>query len=249
MHSDVLIIIPARLASTRLPEKPLKLIGKLPMIQHVYARGVATGIKHIYVTTDSEMIQDVIEHIGGKVIITEAEIPSGTDRVYAAYCKLDIPGIKYVINLQGDMPFIDPQNILTLIEGMKKSEAEITTLAASINKEDAIYESNVKVVTNKAGSALYFSRSLIPNGASKFLYHIGAYGFTVAALEKFVKLPHSYLEKNEKLEQLRALENGMDIQVCEVSSVPISVDTDEDLQKAITYYHEHFRERSKSTHF
>ncbi|MDF2965438.1 MAG: 3-deoxy-manno-octulosonate cytidylyltransferase [Rickettsiaceae bacterium] len=240
MHADVLLVIPARLGSTRLREKALRIIGQKPMIQHVYERAKEAGFPNIYVATDSELIRIIIERIGGKVVMTDAEIPSGTERVYAAYKDLNLPNIKYIINLQGDMPFIHPKNLVALAEGLKNSTADITTLSAHVDKAYALSESNVKVITDKHGRALYFSRSLIPHGGNNFLYHIGAYGFTTEALEKFVRLPQSYLEQTEKLEQLRALENGLQIQVCEVNSVPISVDTEEDLNKAINYYLEEF---------
>ncbi|MCC2647037.1 MAG: 3-deoxy-manno-octulosonate cytidylyltransferase [Rickettsiaceae bacterium] len=240
MHSDVLLVIPARLGSTRLHEKALRIIGHKPMIQHVYERAREAGFSNIVVATDSELIRITIERIGGKVVMTDPELPSGTDRTFAAYQQLSLPNIKYIINLQGDMPFINPQSLVTLTEGLKNSQADITTLAARVDQAYASPESNVKIVTDNSGRALYFSRSLIPNGATEFLYHIGAYGFTTKALEKFISLPASYLEKTERLEQLRAMENGMQIQVCEVNSIPISVDTEEDLNKAINYYIEEF---------
>jgi 3-deoxy-manno-octulosonate cytidylyltransferase (CMP-KDO synthetase) len=236
MYDDILLIIPSRLGSTRLHEKALRIIGQKPMIQHVYERAKEAGFAHIYVATDSESIRMAIEKIGGKVVMTDSQLPSGTDRVFAATQKLNLKEIKYVINLQGDMPFIDHTSIIKLADALKTSNTDITTLAAKVDLAYASSESNVKIVTDKSGKALYFSRSLIPHNAGAYLYHIGAYGFRIDALAKFISLPESYLEKTEKLEQLRALENGFQIQVCEVDSIPISVDTEEDLKKAQDYY-------------
>ncbi len=203
------------------------------MIEHVYNRTSSLGIKSTYIATDSEDIAEVITKAGGKFIMTKPECASGTDRIYEALQTIkDNGNIKYVINLQGDMPFIDPAIITKVIDTLKKSNADIVTPVAEIDRLTAEAPSNVKVVIGKDDKALYFSRSMIPHGAEKFWYHIGIYGYTTSALKKFVHLPQSPLEKQESLEQLRALENDMTITVCYAESVPISVDTDDDLSKA-----------------
>jgi len=236
-HSDVAIVIPSRLSSTRLKHKPLQLIGSSTLIERVFKQVNQTGLKHIYVATDSEEIANVIKKIGGKVIFTNSDIPTGTDRTYEAF-KL-IPNntnINYIVNVQGDMPFIEPSSILKLIEYLKNSEYDIVTPVVKVDMEAAQGNSNVTVAVDSGGKALYFSRSLIPNGAEEFLYHVGMYGFRKSALEKFVSLKPTFLEKTERLEQLRILENGMTIGTCLVDNVPISVDTEDDLKKAVKFY-------------
>lgn len=237
MHSDVAIIIPSRLGSVRLSNKPLQNIGNLSMILHVLKQVKLTGLENIFVATDSELIAETVTNYGGQFILTKPECASGTDRVYEAF--QEIPhnqNIKYVLNVQGDMPFVEPESILAVIENLKNSDYDIITPVAEVDLETADSASNVKAIIDNRNKALYFSRSLIPHGASKFLYHIGIYGFRKDALNKFVKLPPSLLELSEKLEQLRALQNDMSIGVCHVTNIPISVDTQEDLDKAIAFY-------------
>jgi 3-deoxy-manno-octulosonate cytidylyltransferase (CMP-KDO synthetase) len=168
--------------------------------------------------------------------MTSGSCLSGTDRVYEASKLVPKNDINYIINVQGDMPFVEPEVILTVIESLKSSSYEIITPVVKVGIDIANSHSNVKVVTDVSGKALYFSRSLIPHGATEFLYHIGIYGFRKSALAKFVKIPQTHLEKNEKLEQLRALQHGIDIGVCYSDTVPISVDTSDDLDKAIEFY-------------
>lgn len=241
MHSDVAIIIPSRLGSVRLANKPLQTIGNIPMIAHVLRQVKLTGLQNIYIATDSNSIVEVVTNYGGQYILTRPECPSGTDRVYEAF--QEIPNnqeIKYILNVQGDMPFVEPESILTVIENLKNSNHDIITPVAKVDIEVANSASNVKAVIDNNNKALYFSRSLIPHGASEFLYHIGIYGFRIEALNKFVQLPPSSLELNEKLEQLRALQNNMSIGVCHDTNIPISVDTQEDLDKAIEFYKTHY---------
>ncbi|HJD59188.1 MAG TPA: 3-deoxy-manno-octulosonate cytidylyltransferase [Rickettsia endosymbiont of Omalisus fontisbellaquei] len=236
-HQDVAIIIPSRLSSTRLKQKPLQLIGSITLIERVFKQVNQTNLEHTYVATDSEEIANIIKKAGGKVIFTDSAIPTGTDRTYEAF-KL-IPNnqnINYIVNVQGDMPFIEPSSILKIIEYLKNSEYDIVTPVVKVDRESVEASSNVTVAVDSAGKALYFSRSLIPNGAEEFLYHVGMYGFRKSALEKFVSLKPTFLEKTERLEQLRILENGMTIGTCLVDNVPISVDTEEDLKKAIKFY-------------
>lgn len=237
MHSDVAIIIPSRIGSQRLFEKPLQQIGGLSMIEHVLKQTQLTGLKNIYVTTDSKTIAEKVALQNGQFIFTDEDCPSGTDRVYQAFQKIpNNDNIDYILNVQGDMPFVEPEVILKVIESLKNSEYGIMTPVTNVGIEVAESPSNVKVVTDHKGKALYFSRSLIPHGASEFLYHVGIYGFRKAALNKFMELPISFLEKSEKLEQLRALQNDISIGVCYVDNVPISIDTQEDLDKALAYY-------------
>lgn len=247
MHSDVVIIIPSRIGSERLAQKPLATIGNIAMIEHVVNQIQKTGLENVYVATDSSLIADTVSAFGAKYIMTKAECASGTDRVYEAFRTLSDDNIRYVINVQGDMPFVDPKAILEVIKYLKSSEYGIITPVTKVALDAAEGSSNVKVVVARASEdskldkALYFSRSLIPYGADEFLYHVGIYGFSKNTLAKFVNLPHSNLEKTEKLEQLRALENNIDIGVCYVDNIPISVDTIEDLNKAIDFYNNNIK--------
>ncbi|XVN43461.1 MAG: 3-deoxy-manno-octulosonate cytidylyltransferase [Candidatus Rickettsia vulgarisii] len=237
MHSDVAIIIPSRLASVRLSNKPLQNIGNMPMIAHVLRQVKLTGLKNIFIATDSNTIAETVTSHGGKFILTKPECPSGTDRVYEAFQEIpDNQNIKYILNVQGDMPFVEPESILAVIENLKNSNYDIITPVAEVGIDVANSASNVKAIVDNNNKALYFSRSLIPHGANTFLYHIGIYGFRKDALNKFVKLSPSSLELSEKLEQLRALQNGMSIGVCHVTNIPISVDTQEDLDKVIEFF-------------
>lgn len=236
-HNDTAIIIPARLGSTRLKNKALALIGDKPMVEHTYLRALELGFKHLYVATDDLEIASIITKAGGKAIITDTNLESGTDRVHRAL--QDIPSkneIKYVINLQGDLPFLDNSIILDLVTKLKNSDADIVTPISKIDSEMASDPSNVKVVISNRDNAIYFSRHMIPYSANYYWYHIGIYGYRVDSLAKFISLKPSYLEKTEKLEQLRALENNMKIDICYAKSIPISVDTEKDLEKARKLY-------------
>lgn len=240
MHSDVAIIIPSRIGSVRLSNKPLQNIGNIPMIAHVLRQVKLTTLENIFVATDSNLIAETVSNYGGQFILTKPECPSGTDRVYEAFQEIpNNQNIKYILNVQGDMPFVEPESILAVIENLKNTNYDITTPVAKVGVEVADSASNVKAIVDNNNKALYFSRSLIPHGANEFLYHIGIYGFRKDALNKFVKLAPSSLELSEKLEQLRALQNGMSIGVCHVANIPISVDTQEDLDKAIEFYQTH----------
>ncbi len=237
MHSDVAIIIPSRLDSVRLPQKPLQLIGELSIIERVIKQVHLTKLKNIYVATDSEIIAKKVADCGGQVIFTSPECQTGTDRVYEAFQAIpDNQHINYILNVQGDMPFIEPESIIKVIESLKSSSHDIMTPVVKVGIDAVTGHSNVKVITDHNDKALYFSRSLIPHGAEEFLYHVGMYGFRKEALTKFINLPASALELSEKLEQLRALQNNMSIGVCYVNNIPISVDTVEDLNKAIKFY-------------
>lgn len=233
MYSDVVIIIPARIGSTRLPNKPLQIIGNQTIIEHVLTRIKNIKTRGIFVATDSIEIYSLVESNGFKAIMTDKTCKSGTDRVHDAFKALQNQGkIKYVINLQGDMPFIDPIAVTQVIDALRNSNFEIITSVTKVSGDIAASPSNVKVVIGKDNKALYFSRSPIPYGSTEFFYHVGIYGFTAKALEKFVSLTQSINEQLENLEQLRALDNNMSIGVCYSNEIPISIDTPEDLSKA-----------------
>lgn len=237
MHSNTVIIIPARISSTRLNSKPLKLIGEKTMIEHVISQVKKTSLENILVATDSEIIAEISLKSGVNAVITDEKCQTGTDRVYDAICKIDSSkNFDYIVNVQGDMPFINPVTILNLIECLWKTNSDIVTPVVKVGKDGINSESNVKVISTIDNKALYFSRSQIPYKADEFLYHVGIYGFKKESLKKFVHLPVGNLEKIENLEQLRALENGMSIELSHAQTIPISIDTNEDLEKAIKYY-------------
>ena len=205
-NKDVALIIPARIGSTRLKNKLLLKIGNVSLIEHVMRRAIDTGLKNIYVATDAEVIADIATKLDIQIIMTDHNCPSGTDRVYQAfkYIHDDNKQIHYVVNLQGDMPFIKPKTIMSIIDVLKNSDFDIVTPVVKVEKETAMHHSNVKVVIDQNNRALYFSRSVIPYGAKEFLYHVGIYGFTANALKRFISLPQTEYEHAEQLEQLRA---------------------------------------------
>ena len=240
--SKILTIIPARLASTRLPNKPLADILGKPMIVRVYEQAKKANLGKIVIACDSEEIFNVIKNIGGEAIITDPNLPSGTDRSFAALQKINNnQEFETIINLQGDLPTIDPQIIIAASEAILKNNTEIATLASIIKDTTEINNPNIVKIAitfpptqnleQKLGQAIYFSRSAIPYGAKEYYHHIGIYAYKRTALEKFISLQPSKLEKEEKLEQLRALENQMKITVKIVDSHPISVDTKDDLEQ------------------
>lgn len=236
-HSDVAFIIPSRIGSTRLPNKALAAIGGKSMIEHVIARINAGSVNNLYVATDSEKIVEKVKTTGGIAIMTSEDCPTGSDRVYEAFKKIpNNDKIKYIINVQGDMPFVDYRVLKQIIDKLKNSDFDIVTPVVMVGSDIASKSSNVKVVVDINDKALYFSRSVIPYGAEEFLYHVGIYGYKAEALEKFVRLKETQYESVEKLEQLRALENGMRIGIVLSNEIPISVDTYEDLERAREYY-------------
>lgn len=223
-----IIIIPARMASTRLPNKPLLNIAGQTMISRVYKQAIKTHLE-VIVACDCQEIAHEINKIGGKYVLTEPNLPSGTDRIYQAYQKLGA-NHDFIINLQGDLPNIDEKIILQCVNLLHNPSCDIGTLASIINDSEQIHNpSVVKIALSEQKQALYFSRSPIPYLASVYLHHIGIYAYKKSALEKFVRLAPSKLEKQESLEQLRALENDLKIFVETVNSHPISVDTPADL--------------------
>jgi 3-deoxy-manno-octulosonate cytidylyltransferase (CMP-KDO synthetase) len=233
-----LVLIPARMASSRLPGKPLKDIAGLPMIVHVLRRAEEAAIGRVAVATDAPDIAAAVKAHGGEAVMTSPDHPSGSDRVYEAMEKLDPEGsAEIVINLQGDFPTISPQNIRDVLPPLSDPAVDIATLAAEIHtEEESLAPSVVKAVGSPLGGrrmrALYFTRATAPHGDGPRYHHIGLYAYRRAALARFVKLPPSPLELQEKLEQLRALEAGMRIDITIVDTVPRGVDTPADLETA-----------------
>ena len=234
-----IVVIPARMASTRLPGKPLADIAGMPMIVRVWRQAKAAKIGDVVVAAAEREICEAIESAGGRAVLTAPDLPSGSDRVFAALEKID-PSAKHdvVVNLQGDLPALDPAYVRDVAMVLERSGADIATLAAEIgDPADRDNPSVVKPVVTwdsngRTGRALYFTRATASAGDGPLFHHIGIYAFRREALARFVKLPASALEKREKLEQLRALEAGMSIAVARVDSVPLSVDTPADLEKA-----------------
>lgn len=236
--TDTLVLIPARMAATRLPGKPLLDIAGLPMIVHVLRRAEAAKIGRVAVATDTAEIADAVTAHGGEAVMTRPEHPSGSDRIFEALEKLDPGGrIETIVNLQGDLPTIPPEDIRAALALLSDPKVDIGTLCAQIRKEE---EHTIPSVVKLVGSpvsdqrlrALYFTRATAPYGDGPRYHHIGLYSYRRAALARFVKLPPSVLERREKLEQLRALEAGMRIDAAVVNSVPLGVDTAEDLETA-----------------
>ncbi len=236
--ADVLIIIPARLAASRLPGKPLAVIAGEPMIAHVLRRAQAADIGPVVVATDSAEVAAAVDKAGGRAMMTAPDHASGSDRIFEALGKVDSARrAEIVVNVQGDLPTIEPAVIRAALRPLADAAVDIATLAAEIKlPAERVSPHVVKVVgTPVAPSrlrALYFTRATAPWGEGPLYHHIGLYAFRRAALERFVKLPPSLLERREKLEQLRALEAGMRIDVEIVEAVPLGVDTPEDLEKA-----------------
>jgi 3-deoxy-manno-octulosonate cytidylyltransferase (CMP-KDO synthetase) len=237
-NSRTLVLIPARMAATRLPGKPLLDIAGLPMIVQVLRRAEEAAIGRVAVATDTREIADAVSAHGGEVVMTSPNHPSGSDRIHEAMCQLDPRGeAEIVINLQGDFPTIRPENIRDVLAPLTDPAVDIATLAAQIHTaEEDTTPSVVKAVGSPIGErrlrALYFTRATAPHGDGPRYHHIGLYAYRRAALERFVGLPPSPLELQEKLEQLRALEAGMRIDIGIVDTVPRGVDTLPDLETA-----------------
>jgi len=236
--TDVLILIPARMAATRLPGKPLADIAGVPMIVHVLRRAEAAAIGPAVVATDSADVAAVVEKAGGCAVLTRADHACGSDRIFEALGKIDSArNAGIIVNLQGDLPTLAPSAVAAALRPLADAAVDIATLAAEIAAPEQRLDPNVvKVVGTPVGPsrlrALYFTRATAPAGEGPLYHHIGLYAFRRAALERFVKLPPSPLERREKLEQLRALEAGMRIDVEIIDTVPLGVDTPEDLAKA-----------------
>lgn len=241
--NSVAIFIPARLNSSRFPKKVLHMIDEKPLIIHVLERAKSIGLCECYVACCSNELKDVVEQHDGKAILTDPNLPSGTDRVFAAVETLKNKP-EYIINLQGDTPVFEPK-ILTEIFNVLKNDPEIdmtTPVTLSSNTEDFHNRNVVKVVFNnmekvKPGKALYFSRSHIPHGSTQIYTHMGMYAYRYNAMKKFVNLEQTYLEKTESLEQLRAIQNNMNVYAVPVDGNAIAVDVPSDVEVVKKYLH------------
>jgi 3-deoxy-manno-octulosonate cytidylyltransferase (CMP-KDO synthetase) len=237
-ETRTLVLIPARMAATRLPGKPLLDIAGLPMIVHVLRRAEAANIGRVAVATDTPEIAAAVKAHGGEAVMTNPDHPSGSDRIFEAMQTLDPEGnAEIVINLQGDFPTITSDTIRAVLPPLSDPAVDLATLASEIHTEEEDRNPNVvKAVGSPIGPrrlrALYFTRATAPYGDGPRYHHIGLYAYRRAALERFVRLPPSPLERQEKLEQLRALEAGMRIDVTIVDTVPRGVDTPADLETA-----------------
>ncbi len=239
---EPLIVIPSRLASVRLERKPLELIEGEPMIVHVMQRAVEAQMGPVVVACCGPEIADVVEKKGGVAIVTDPNLPSGTDRIWAAVESLSEnlqPDI--IVNLQGDLPNINVETLRAVLRPLENPEVDISTVASVIKNPEEITNPNVVKIalakeTEHRGRGLYFSRQAIPFEAPTYYHHIGVYAYRYKALKRFVSLPASPLEKAERLEQLRALEDGMRIDVELVETIPQSVDTLSDLNSVRAWF-------------
>ena len=234
-----IVIIPARMASVRLPGKPLAPIGGRAMVLHVRDRAVEAGFASVVVACDDPQIADIVRADGGSAVLTEPTLPSGSDRVHAACESLDPSGrFEIVINLQGDLPTIGPVDLASVLTPLVEPAFDIATLVAPITSDDeARSPSVVKAACSfengeVVAPAPYFSRAAIPWGKGPLWHHVGVYAFRRAALRRFVSLPPSGLERREGLEQLRAIEAGMRIGCARIGAAPFGVDTPDDLERA-----------------
>ncbi|MFM9939102.1 MAG: 3-deoxy-manno-octulosonate cytidylyltransferase [Hyphomicrobiaceae bacterium] len=236
--SSTLIVIPSRMEASRLPGKPLADICGEPMIVHVWRRAMSAEVGRVVVATDTEAIVQVIRKAGGEAVLTRADHASGSDRVFEAVSRVDPEGDQeLIVNLQGDLPTLEPRLVRACLEPLATKGVHIATLAAEItDPEERVNPNVVKVVGTPSGPkrlrAFYFTRATAPHGDGPLYHHIGMYAYRRNALERFVSLKPSILEKREKLEQLRALEDGMRIDVALVDTVPLGVDTPADLERA-----------------
>jgi 3-deoxy-manno-octulosonate cytidylyltransferase (CMP-KDO synthetase) len=241
-HESVMnpvVLIPARMASQRLPDKPLADIAGKPMIVHVWERARAAGVGPVYVACAEPEIAAAVKRAGGEAVLTRADHPSGSDRIYEALTRID-PERRFdvVVNVQGDLPTLDPAIVRRALEPLADPAVDIATLAVEITRDDERTNPNVvKAVTaftaeRTIARALYFSRATVPANPGPLYHHVGLYAYRRQALERFVKLPPGRLEQREKLEQLRALEAGMRIDVALVDTVPLGVDTPAELERA-----------------
>jgi 3-deoxy-manno-octulosonate cytidylyltransferase (CMP-KDO synthetase) len=233
-----IVLVPARMSASRLPGKPLADIGGVPMIVHVMRRAEAAGLGPVVVATDSQEILGAVEAAGGRAVMTRADHPTGSDRIQEAADLVD-PERRFqrIVNVQGDLPTIEPSIVRAAADLLDDPAVDIGTLTAVITRQEEITNPNVvKVVGTPLSEsrlrALYFTRATAPTGEGPLYHHIGLYAYRRAALERFVSLPPAPLERRERLEQLRALENGMRIDVAVVDAVPLGVDTPADLERA-----------------
>ena len=234
-----LIVIPARMHATRLPGKPLIHIAGEPLIVHVWRRAMAAETGRVVVATDTEEIVAAVRKAGGEAVMTRPDHVSGSDRVFEAANRIDPEGdFEIILNVQGDLPAMDPGIIHACLRPLEDKAVHIATIAALITSEESRTDPNsVKVVGTPTAvpgrlRALYFTRATAPYGEGPLHHHFGMYAYRRSALERFVSLRPSALEKREQLEQLRALEDGMRIDVTIVDTVPVEVNTPDDLERA-----------------
>ena len=236
---DPIILIPARMQAVRLPNKPLADIRGEPMIVHVWRRACETGLGRVVVACGEVEIADAVQSAGGETVLTDPDLPSGSDRVHAALQAIDPAGRHdAVINIQGDLPVLEAETVHASWRLLARDAVDIGTVAASITRAtERICPAVVKAVVawdgdGRQGRALYFTRASAPTGNGEMFHHIGLYAYRRTALERFVSLPPSPLERQERLEQLRALEAGMRIDVARVDTIPLGIDTPADLERA-----------------
>lgn len=238
--APTVVLIPARLGSTRLPDKPLAEIAGVPMIVHVWRRACQAGVGPVVVACAEPAIAAAVEAHGGESVLTDPDLPSGTDRIFQALGRID-PERRFarVINLQGDLPTLDPRAIRDVLEPLEELGTDMGTLAVAT--EDPLEKADPNVVKAiiafdparpRLGRALYFTRATAPSGDGPVYHHIGIYAFSRDALDRFATLPPSPLERRERLEQLRALEAGLSIGMALVDTHPLGVDTPADLERA-----------------
>ena len=234
-----IVLIPSRMGSTRLPNKPLADIAGFPMIVQVLRRALEADIGPVLVACGEKDIFDVVSDAGGDAVLTSPNHNSGSDRIYEALSKIDVERkFNVIVNLQGDLPTIDCTCMHAILEPLKAAACDISTLVAEIIREEE--KDNPDVVKAavaleegaRIGRAIYFSRCVIPSGHGPFFHHIGIYAYRRTALESFVKFSPGVLEVRERLEQIRALENGLRIDAALVDTVPLGVDTPADLARA-----------------
>jgi 3-deoxy-manno-octulosonate cytidylyltransferase (CMP-KDO synthetase) len=233
------VLIPARMASTRLPNKPLADIAGRPMIVHVWGRAMEAGIGPVYVAAAEPEIAAAVRARGGEAVLTRPDHPSGSDRIFEALGQIDSDRrFDVIVNVQGDLPTIDPAILRQVLEPLADPAVDIATLAVEITREEERTAPHVvKAVVaftpgHRIARALYFSRATVPANPGPHYHHVGLYAYRRNALERFVALPPGLLEQREKLEQLRALEAGMRIDVALVDTVPLGVDTPAELERA-----------------
>jgi 3-deoxy-manno-octulosonate cytidylyltransferase (CMP-KDO synthetase) len=235
MSQTFIAVIPARYAATRFPGKLMQMLGSKTIIRHVYENTIATGLfNDVFVVTDSDIIYKEITTNGGKAIMSKKEHESGSDRIAEAVAEIDVD---IIINVQGDEPFIQREPLEKLVSLFNDPAVQVSSLMRKISKKEAADPNNVKTVTDRSGYALYFSRSVIPyqrddKVSPEYFLHVGVYGYKKEVLMNFTRWPQSSLEKSEKLEQLRYLENGIKIKMGETDYINIAIDTPEDLEKA-----------------
>jgi 3-deoxy-manno-octulosonate cytidylyltransferase (CMP-KDO synthetase) len=236
MNPSAIVLVPARMASTRLPGKPLADIAGEPMIVHVWRRAIEAGVGRVIVATDAPEIRTAIVAAGGEAVMTRNDHPNGTARIHEALVQVG-GDAEVVINLQGDIPTVEPESVRAALRPLANPAVDIATIAVEIRREEERTDPNVvKVIGTPAGDrilrALYFTRATAPSGEGPLYHHVGLYAYRRAALERYIGLPPSPLEVRERLEQLRALEAGLRIDVALVDAVPLGVDTPADLARA-----------------